>query len=1069
MWKRRAFVDLPGGDMCVSLLFVLCVKTLWDNDFCLMMRKIMSIPSLIVSGLLLLCCGGYDDSALADRVSSLESRVSTLESKVNTNAASIQGLLDAARSSDPVVGFKALEDGSGYVLTLASGKSLTLLNGKDGKEPSVSVKKDSDGFYCWTVDGEFMMVDGHKVKAEGKDAVTPKFKIEKDIWMVSYDGGSTWSDLGRAKDETILKSVSIVDGIVKIILGDGTQINLPLADSSIVSAVESINYLPSFSDGCARAYRTASGCSAELTFEVLPESALKALYGNKSVSISVSGICTEVATRTSVGDFLTLPTVVKKAEGAFLTVSADLSKAGESFLSGDLGMNVSLHITDGVKSIASAYVPVVYGGQKPVSRTFNSKKVVLSVAALSDVHINTGTTAPSTKFVKALNQLKAKAAEDDQDGIDGVLIAGDLIDTPNSSYLAEFKSKYESVMDPVKVPMVYTVGNHDVPNYRWSSSMVSDAAYMRSGLGSNYFLTDQDKESGSSLECRHCVIGGYNVLSVTPNGTQPVSYDPAAIAWLEAKLKAITEAEPDKYVILITHPMISDTVYGSLLGEAEGEWSSTLPGYWATKALTSVLDKYPQVVAFGGHLHFPLNDPRSVWQGNFTVLGCASVRYMALESGGYDQMASATTMKDKDEFSQGNLVQFDADGNMRIFRMDFYNGDVIGAPLTMQFPEGTEHLQKYSHVRRSLQNSAPETPVASVNVSSGRASVTFHAKDDEFVHDYTLTLAKGSQTIWSAKVLADFYRHPKTDDMSTSIIRDMGEIGTGDFTLTIVARDSWGAESKLVKDFSITAPSRIWADDNAGSRKIAAGSGTASSGWLSYSDGTLSWTANGTGSPRMSSINLPDGSSCTVTQISVEDFKGSWTLYSKLFDPNRTLGKGNVAADATSVTFGEPLEAVTLPDDSGVSHTNNIGIKGLYKDAVMDASVEIDYENCSVRLGVFCDLRKTRSAGSVGNMVFLPECARLNTWGDYEFAPKDFSPLKYVWIWFSADKDSLDAYRWTYYKSSRKLADKYYICGISCVKASTSDPASIASTYDVIYQANYNGSNTDAMCFKKNK
>lgn len=1033
------------------------------------MRKIMSIPMLVVAGFLLLCCGGYDDSSLVDRVTALENKVSSLESKVNTNASSIQGILDASRSNDPVVGFKALEDGSGYVLTFASGKSLTLLNGKDGKEPSVSVKKDSDGFYYWTVDGEFMMVDGRKMKAEGKDAVTPKFKIEKDRWMVSYDGGSTWSDLGRAKDETMLASVAVADGLVKIVLGDGTQITLPLADSSLVSAVESINFLPSFSDGCARAYRTASGCTAELVFEVLPESALKALYGNKSVSMTVNGICTEVATRTNVGDFISLPTVVKKASGAFLTVSADLSEAGDAFLSGDLGMNVSLHISDGVKSIASAYVPVVNGGEKPVSRTFNSNKVVLSVAALSDVHINTGTSAPSNKFVKALNQLKAKAAEDDPDGIDGVLIAGDLIDTPNSSYLAEFKSKYESVMDPVKVPLVYTVGNHDVPNYRWSSSMVSDAAYLRSGLGSNYFLADQDKESGSSLECRHCVIGGYNVLSVTPNGTQPVNYDPAAIAWLDSKLKAITEAEPEKYVILITHPMISNTVYGSLLGEEDGEWASSAPGYWATKALTSVLDKYPQVVAFGGHLHFPLNDPRSVWQGNFTVLGCASVRYMALESGGYDQMASATTMKDKDEFSQGNLVQFDADGNMRIFRMDFYNGDVIGAPLTMQFPEGSEHLQKYSHVRRSLQNAAPETPVASVSMSSGRASVTFHAKDDEFVHDYTLTLARGSQTIWSAKVLADFYRHPKAQDMATSLTRDMGEIGTGSFKLTVVARDSWGATSTLVKDFTIESPSEIWVDDKAGSRKIDAGDGSVSSDWLKYENGTLSWTANATGSPRKMSIQLPGGASCTVTQISVEDFKGSWTLNSKLFDPNRTIGKGNVTADATSVTFGAPLEAVTLPDDSGVSHTNNIGIKGLYKDAVMDASVEIDYENCSVRLGVFCDLRKTRSAGSTGSMVFLPECATANTWKDYNFVPTDFSPLNYAWIWFSADKDSLDTFRWIYYKSSVRLAGKYYICGISCVRTSTSDPSSLADSYDVIYQANYNGSNAEGMYFKKNK
>ena len=44
---------------------------------------------------------------------------------------------------------------------------------------------------------------------------------------------------------------------------------------------------------------------------------------------------------------------------------------------------------------------------------------------------------------------------------------------------------------------------------------------------------------------------------------------------------------------------------------------------------------------------------------------------------------------------------------------------------------------------------------------------------------------------------------------------------------------------------------------------------------------------------------------------------------------------------------------------------------------------------------------------------------------------------------------------------------KYYICGISIPKATSTDKASIAGRYDVIYQANYNGSNEESMYFKK--
>ena len=38
-----------------------------------------------------------------------------------------------------------------------------------GKTPTISVKKDIDGIYYWTVNGEWLIVDGNKVKAEGSD------------------------------------------------------------------------------------------------------------------------------------------------------------------------------------------------------------------------------------------------------------------------------------------------------------------------------------------------------------------------------------------------------------------------------------------------------------------------------------------------------------------------------------------------------------------------------------------------------------------------------------------------------------------------------------------------------------------------------------------------------------------------------------------------------------------------------------------------------------------------------------------------------------------------------------
>ncbi|HBH09297.1 MAG TPA: hypothetical protein DDX40_07855 [Rikenellaceae bacterium] len=711
------------------------------------------------------------------------------------------------------------------------------------------------------------------------------------------------------------------------------------------------------------------------------------------------------------------------------------------------------------------------------TKTFDPGNIVLSLGVVSDVHINPQWTAD--KWKSALWQLKSKALESDPNGMAGVLVVGDLIDQPSNNQLSLFKSTLESEIDVTKTPMIYTIGNHDVPNYAWAASMVSDVAYMRNMFGDKYFQTDQDQDMRTKYEARHCVIGDYHILTISPNGDSPIAYDPTAVTWLDNQLAAITSAEPEKYIIVLTHPMIKNTVYGSRLGEEGGIWESTLPHYWATDALTPVLRKYPQTVVFGGHLHFPLNDPRSVWQGDFSVFGCASVRYMALENGKYEDMSSATVMKDCNEFSQGNMLQFDASGNMRVLRMDFYNKDVIGEPIVSSYPTSDKsHLTKYNHTTRSLANAAPSLSTLSVDVADGIATAKWAAgADDEFVHHYVLTLKKGGAVVTTKKILADFYKSAKTSGMKKEWTCSLGNVTDGTYELTLEAYDSWDAAAKpLTKTFQVGAAiNSLWTNDKSGSKAISGGSGNASEDWLTYSNGTLSWTANTTGRPRTATIALPNGEAYSVTQISVEDFKGGWTLYSKRFNPNGTVSGSNNkdakenVANTTVVTFGEPLKKESLKDAFGSEHSNNIGIKGLYLDSVMDGCVEIDYEGKAVRFGVFFDRRSAQKATDGKFCAYLPECSA-SYWNGYNFAPGDkaFSDTNYEWLWFNVSGD-LKTMKYQYYNAGQKTSNgKYYICGISIVKATSSDKSSIAGSYDVIYQANYNGSNTESMYFTRN-
>lgn len=447
-------------------------------------------------------------------------------------------------------------------------------------------------------------------------------------------------------------------------------------------------------------------------------------------------------------------------------------------------------------------------------KEFDAESIVFSFAAISDMHIEGSTTdTTAQKLESALVQLKEQAAIDDEDGLDAVFAVGDLINAGGYGgkyeQMENFKTVYEKVFSPTEMPMIFTPGNHDVA---WTKDAVSAAENLNEILGEEYFLTDIDKEAFESEGNRHCVVDGFHVITLLPTGSEPVTYTEETKKWLDATLAEITEENPNQFVFVLTHPMIYDTVYGSDLGPLK---YSGITNMWYTSDITNILSKYNQVVTFGGHLHFPLNDPRSIMQTAFTSLGCGSVRYMAIEAGNYEDMAGATTMLDKDEYSQGLLVQIDKNGNMRVTRMDFYHEETIGEDWTVSYPVSDgSHLTKYAKDRGDAENNTAPTlstfdvTLGEVSGANQAVSVSFAAgTDDEFVHHYKIVITEKNGTVVAThNILADFYRHADPADMKQTWEKELAAIPRGGtYEVSLTAYDSWDAESNTLTKEITTA------------------------------------------------------------------------------------------------------------------------------------------------------------------------------------------------------------------------------------------------------------------------
>ena len=288
---------------------------------------------------------------------------------------------------------------------------------------------------------------------------------------------------------------------------------------------------------------------------------------------------------------------------------------------------------------------------------------VLRFVAASDVHFTDAVTVRDEKFEKMFTNAYAYCdAHETYNKLDGVFVAGDVANDGSATSLTRF---FEAL-----------TGN------------AREGTVTRAILGNHEFFTDPANTvnrflaaSGYESDDAHLVIGGYHFIFISPD-EEGKGFSSKKRTWLATELAAAAADDPTgkKPIFVFQHQHVKSTVYGSA-------------NSWGITDLKSTLARYPQVVDFSGHSHFPINDPRSVWQGTFTAFNTATLKAFEMDLVGVadeklyytdDKGGWSASNPGRDDSGQYYIVEVDANNRILVKAFDVRTGQSIMTPILIE-------------------------------------------------------------------------------------------------------------------------------------------------------------------------------------------------------------------------------------------------------------------------------------------------------------------------------------------------------------------------------------------------
>lgn len=386
---------------------------------------------------------------------------------------------------------------------------------------------------------------------------------------------------------------------------------------------------------------------------------------------------------------------------------------------------------------------------------------VLRFMACSDTHINGAADEKRQRITDAINFCYDVAENDAYyNKLDAVMFAGDVTDNGTDEQFAAFGETVTAAVKGDTKILAIVAKNHDsYISCGKSTSFISELT----GNGSDY----------------HVVIGGYHFIGISTSPSDNSTYDVSQRIWLEKQLREAANEDPDKPIFVEHHEHITNTVYGS----------SSFEG-WGKTYFKDIIARYPQVVDFSGHSHYPLNDPRSIWQGTFTAVGTSSMFYMEFT---VDDDRTVHP-QDCDKGAQAWLVEVDANNRVRLRGFDVINSAWLCDYLVTD--PGNPATYTYTTKNREKLASAPQfeegAALSSLYVD-GSCTVTAPAAvstDGNPIFVYRVNVYnKNGVKVYSEYLINNYWTVNTYEEVSFTVPCEIGN------TITVTAENSYGMQS----------------------------------------------------------------------------------------------------------------------------------------------------------------------------------------------------------------------------------------------------------------------------------